>query len=117
MLSHDHSIALIKEYAGGEIWIKHCFAVANSALILGSILKNYRPLDLEFLWSSALLHDIGRYVTHDPIQHGVEGYKLLTQLGYNNEAYVCASHILFGLDATEAKHVGLLCGVRPIRFI
>jgi len=39
--------------------------------------------------------------------HGVEGYKLLTQLGYVNEAFLCASHILYGLSSSEAEQYGL----------
>ena len=64
-------------------------------------------IDLHYLWSVALLHDIGRYVTHDPIMHGVEGYNLLMKLGHAREAFVCASHILCGLEASEAVQFGL----------
>ena len=39
--------------------------------------------------------------------HGVEGYNLLTRLGHEQEAQVCASHILFGLEAAEAVQFGL----------
>jgi hypothetical protein len=46
-------------------------------------------------------------MTHDPLLHGVEGYKLLSILGHEKEAYICASHILFGLSASEAIHIGL----------
>ncbi|MEA3286045.1 MAG: HDIG domain-containing protein [Candidatus Marinimicrobia bacterium] len=107
MLSQQQSSALLEEYAKGAIWSKHCFAVAQAALRVGSVLNEFRSIDLEFLWSAALLHDIGRYRTHDPIKHGVEGYHLLTKLGHHQEAFVCASHILFGLDAAEAELAGL----------
>ena len=39
--------------------------------------------------------------------HGVEGYNLLMKLGHNREASVCVSHILFGLEASEALQFGL----------
>jgi len=39
--------------------------------------------------------------------HGVEGYNLLFKLGHEEEAFVCASHILFGLEASEAVQFGL----------
>jgi hypothetical protein len=39
--------------------------------------------------------------------HGVEGHHLLMKLGHNREAFVCVSHILFGLDASEAPQFGL----------
>jgi predicted hydrolase (HD superfamily) len=86
MPSRQESINLLDEYGQGAAWTRHC---------------------LPFLWSAALLHDIGRHVTHDPILHGVEGYKLLSKLAHEKEAHVCASHILYGLSAAEAVHVGL----------
>ena len=53
------------------------------------------------------MHDIGRHVTHDPVLHGVEGYKFLLARGHHKEARICASHILFGLKAEEALEFGL----------
>lgn len=98
---------LLAEYGREADWTKHCFAVADAAARVGEIVAQNRSIDCSFLWSAALLHDIGRYRTHDPLLHGAEGYKLLSMLNYEKEAYVCASHILFGLNAAEAKHLGL----------
>ncbi len=107
MLTRQESIDLLSEYGRGEGWIKHCFAVAEATARVGHILAKKRSVDGSFLWSAALLHDIGRYRTHDPLLHGVEGYKLLSMLGHEKEAFVCASHILFGLNAAEAMQTGL----------
>ncbi len=107
MLSRKDSIGLLTKYGKGAAWTKHCFAVAGSASQLGYALESRFAIDHDFLWSASLLHDIGRCITHDPIMHGVEGYYLLEKLGYEKEAYVCASHILFGLDAAEAVQFGL----------
>jgi len=107
MLSGQESMRLLAEYGQKAGWNKHCFAVANAAAKVGHVLAKARLIDSSFLWSAALLHDIGRYVTHDPLLHGVEGYKLLSMLGHEQEAYVCASHILFGLSAAEATQLGL----------
>ena len=107
MLSRDQSIGLLSEYGRGAAWVKHCLAVAGSASRLGYVLESRYPIDQHYLWSAALLHDIGRCVTHDPVMHGVEGYNLLLKLGHEEEAFVCASHILFGLEASEAVQFGL----------
>ncbi len=107
MLSRNDAIGLLVEYGKGAAWTKHCVAVADLSEKVGALLSNHRMIDLQFLWSSALLHDLGRCVTHDPIMHGVEGYRLLTRLGHHEAAFVCASHILFGLDAAEAARFGL----------
>ena len=106
-LLRDEAMDLMVEYGRGASWNKHCFAVADAAARVGAALRGRLAIDLDFLWSAALLHDIGRYVTHDPIRHGVEGYDLLTSLGHEREARVCASHILFGLEASEAARFGL----------
>ncbi|MFH0996121.1 MAG: HDIG domain-containing metalloprotein [Pseudomonadota bacterium] len=106
-LSRDQALNLMAEYGRGATWTKHCFAVADAAASVGSALRGDYTVDHDFLWSAALLHDIGRCITHDPIGHGVAGYDLLTRLGYEPEAYVCASHILFGLEACEAARFGL----------
>jgi uncharacterized protein len=107
MLSRDESIGLLVEYGKRAAWVKHCLAVADSATKLGRFIESQYAIDRDYLWSAALLHDIGRYVTHDPIMHGVEGYNLLSKLGHEEEAFVCASHILFGLEASEAVQFGL----------
>lgn len=107
MLPRDEATALLAEYGGSATWTRHCLAVAESAAAVGLALQPHRSVNLDSLWSTALLHDIGRYRSHDPIAHGVEGYTLLTQLGHHGAAFVCASHVLFGLDASEAVDVGL----------
>lgn len=107
MLSRQHAIDILTASAQGAQWTKHCFAVANAAAAVGACLTPQRAVDASFLWSAALLHDIGRHVTHDPVLHGVEGYKFLSALGHPEEARVCASHILFGLEANEAARFGL----------
>jgi uncharacterized protein len=107
MLSRDESIGLLAEHGKGAAWVKHCLAVADTASRLGRIMESRHAIDRQYLWSAALLHDIGRCVTHDPIMHGVEGYHLLMTLGHKREASVCISHILFGLEASEAVLYGL----------
>ena len=107
MLTRQESMRLLAEYGGEAGWTRHCIAVAEAAARVGDVIAKNRPIDCSFLWSAALLHDIGRYKTHDPLLHGAEGYKLLSMLNYEKEAYVCASHILFGLNAAEASQLGL----------
>ena len=107
MLSYENALKILDRYGNGAAWTQHCLAVADSATIISETLKEKVNLDIEFLRSAALLHDIGRYVTHDPILHGVEGYKLLTEMGYHKEAFVCASHILYGINSREAVRYGL----------
>jgi len=107
MLTRKESMRILAQYGREAGWTMHCFAVAEAAVRVGNVIAKNRPIDCTFLWSTALLHDIGRYITHDPLLHGVEGYNLLSMLSYEKEAYVCAAHILFGLNAAEASQLGL----------
>lgn len=107
MVPRSEALTLLADYGKGAAWTKHCYAVAESAAKLGHLLEIHHQINQPFLWSAALLHDIGRSVTHDPIMHGVEGYHLLMALAHPEEAFVCASHILFGLSAAEATGFGL----------
>lgn len=106
-LTCKESLRLLAEFGREASWTVHCFAVAEAAVRIGDVVARNRPIDCSFLWSTALLHDIGRCITHDPLLHGVEGYNLLSMLKYEKEAYVCAAHILFGLNASEASQLGL----------
>ena len=112
-LSYEDASRLIHEYGKGAIWMKHCIAVSRLGARFGEIFSERYDIDLNFLKTAALLHDIGRYKTHDPIMHGVEGYRLLSDCGHHREAFVCASHVLFGLGRAEAVRYGL----PPVDFI
>jgi uncharacterized protein len=105
-LSYDEALQLIHHYGNGSVWIGHCIAVSRLAARYADIFAAKYALDKDFVRTAALLHDIGRYKTHDPILHGLEGYRLLTGLGHHREAFVCASHILCGLEKDEAVQYG-----------
>ncbi len=107
MLTSAEAAHLLAEHGRGAPWTQHCYAVAQAARHVGQALQRVRPVDLDHLWALALLHDIGRAVTHDPVLHGVAGFRLLSGLGHRDGAYVCASHVLFGLRAYEAARFGL----------
>jgi putative nucleotidyltransferase with HDIG domain len=107
MLSRGDARQILSEYGGKAMWVNHCIAVASLADYLAPIIRKHHDIDADFLWSAALLHDIGRHVTHDPVGHGAAGYNLLMELDHPEEAYVCASHVLFGLTADEAAQFGL----------
>jgi len=107
MLSYDDALKLLYSYGKDAAWIRHCLAVSRVAARLGEIMSPKCTFDKEFLRVGALLHDIGRYKTHDPVLHGVEGYRLLTGLGHHREAFICASHVLCGMPGREAVLYGL----------
>ncbi|MCX6694840.1 MAG: HD domain-containing protein [Candidatus Altiarchaeota archaeon] len=62
------------------------------------------PVDVEFVETAALLHDIGRCRTHG-ILHGIEGAKILKD--YPDYARVCERHVGAGITKEEAVELGL----------
>lgn len=106
-ISYAEAFSQINRYGNGAPWIRHCTAVSRFATYLSNIFAAKYAINIEFIRSASLLHDIGRYKTHDPILHGIEGYRLLNGLGYLSEAFVCASHVLYGLTSAEALTYGL----------
>jgi len=107
MLSYKEAHSLLRCYGRDTAWIRHCLAVSRVAERLSKAISLNCSHDAEFLRVGALLHDIGRYKTHDPVMHGVEGYHLLMGLGYEREAFVCASHVFCGMPQAEAVRYGL----------
>ena len=104
---YAEAVNLMSRCGNGAPWIKHCTAVSRFATYLSNIFAARYAINIEFIRTASLLHDIGRYKTHDPILHGVEGYRLLSGLGYLSEAFVCASHVFYGLTSDEALTYGL----------
>lgn len=107
MLTIQTANKILTHYADSAPWGNHCRAVAKLAGALAEALSAKTRIDVHYVRRGALLHDIGRYKTHHPVQHGIEGYLLLNRLALPREAFICASHILFGLDAESAVKAGL----------
>ncbi len=81
--------------------INHQIAVMKKAVSLAYNITKVE-VNIETVRIGALVHDIGRYKTHD-MSHGVEGGKLLRKLGFSeNIARIAETHSLAGLTAEEA---------------
>jgi uncharacterized protein len=106
-LTYSRALELLHQYGAGRQWASHCTAVSEVAHFCGKVFIQKREIDIEFMRTAGLLHDIGRYETHDPVLHGIAGYNLMKDLGYPREAFVCASHILYGLARSDAIKYGL----------
>ena len=81
--------------------------VERAALSIGrKIQARGHKIDLRLVSLGALLHDIGRARTHG-ITHGVEGGKILREMGLGDFVGFAESHIGAGIPANEAKEIGL----------
>jgi uncharacterized protein len=104
-LSKPEAITLLDKEGCSPNLKKHVLAVSAYAVEIASKIKaNGYDVDLDFIETAALLHDIGRCKTNG-IMHGIEGCRILSD--YPDYARVCECHIGAGIDSTEAAALGL----------
>jgi len=103
--------ALHKKHSGGDYKREyaHCKAVARLAVKFG---RKISGVDLKFIETASLIHDIGRYScpvgTTMGIRHGLVGGIILRMEGVDN-AYirVCEKHVGAGISKAEVIRQGL----------
>ncbi|MBD3255289.1 MAG: HDIG domain-containing protein [Candidatus Lokiarchaeota archaeon] len=101
-----YCIQLLKELKVPYSVRRHSIRVAQKALEIAKKI-NSADIDQNLVLAGALLHDIGRAKTHG-FRHALWGGKILRKLGFCEElARICETHILGGLDKSDAKEVGL----------
>lgn len=102
--------------------IIHSKAVADKALYLGR--KSGMELDLDFVYSAAMLHDIGIFRCDAQgihctgklpyIAHGIEGSRLLDAQGLHRHALVCERHTGAGISLEQIIDNKLPLPPRPM---
>lgn len=109
-LTIERARELVAEFSvPGARWPAHSEKVAEvAALIARTIRARGVEVDVGFVESSALVHDLGRSVTQHPSLHGVEGFKILINKGYSTEARTCLLHVLKGRTLQESIAEGQL---------
>ncbi len=88
---------------------RHCMKVAEIALrIAERIKRNGHNIDLEAVKKGALLHDLGRAVTHEPFRHFIISGELLRKEGFDEKIVrIAERHFSAGVTEEEAKKLGL----------
>jgi len=111
-MDEKEGIVLLHKYAPDEksfeINLKHSKAVQKLALkIADEILHTGFYVDVDFIKSAALLHDIGRFKcppkSKNSIAHGIEGAEILLKEKLPAEALVAARHIGAGISKKDIK--------------
>lgn len=105
LLSREQAIQQLKTNNVQQDVIEHCLTVSSFAKEIAEKIKsNGHMIDVEFVETAAILHDIGRSKTHG-IGHGVEGAAIMKE--HPRYARVCERHIGAGITKEEAKKLGL----------
>lgn len=87
--------------------VKHSLLVAEIAREIASHMNPRVKLDHDLIEVGALLHDIGRSVTHD-VKHGVIGAEILEKMRYPERLVrLVRNHVGAGIPREEAVPLGL----------
>ena len=87
-------IALLKKHGNPEHIIAHSIATEKVCMHLGRKLKEQGiKINLQLLSRAALLHDIAKFKTlHKDVKHGIEGERILNELGFREIARITKNH-------------------------
>ena len=94
-------------------WIAHSFRVSQAAEIISAHLPG---LDRQTAGTLGLLHDIGRRAGVTDIRHCIDGYTYLHDLGFEDAARICISHMFIIQEIQTANGIWD-CSEAEIRFI
>ena len=107
MITRQEALDAVRRAGCSEQVVEHLLAVERTALsIAKKVQARGHKIDLKRVRLGSLLHDIGRAKTHG-IAHGVEGGKILKEMGLDDFVAFAERHIGAGLPAAEAKELGL----------
>ena len=105
--SRERALKLLIENGCSINVVNHCQAVARLALETAEILnKKGLKVDLELVEIGALLHDIGRSMTHT-VDHAIKGAEIAKKSGLPKQVVsIIKRHVGGGIMANEAKALG-----------
>ena len=111
-ISEKEAVKLLKKYANNEKnfngVLAHSKAVQKVALDIG---KKVKDIDLDFIKSASLLHDIGRFQSglggKDVVKHGIFGAEILRKEGLLDHALVAERHLGAGISKEDILEQGL----------
>src|SRR3989338_3698703 len=105
MISEKEAIALLKKYSKSkkdfDAVLMHSKAVQKVALRIAKKIKN---IDIEFIKTASLLHDIGRFECpprKDSYKHGIVGAEILRKENLKKHALVAERHLGAGISKND----------------
>ena len=105
--SRKKAIVLLRKTGCSKEVIKHCKAVAEITLSITKKVQNKGiQVDSNLVEVGALLHDIGRSITHS-VDHAVIGAKIAKEAGLPESVIsIIKRHVGGGITRNEAKKLG-----------
>lgn len=105
--SRAEALATLRKVGCSNDVVKHSVLVTEIAREIASSFNPKVKVDLHLVEVGALLHDIGRSVTHG-VRHGSVGGQILEKLGYPDSLVgLVRNHVGAGIPQEEAIALGL----------
>ena len=88
---------------------RHCIKVAEIAKRIAERIRSRGvEVDVDAVVKGALLHDLGRAITHAPFEHFIISGELLRKEGFDEKIVrIAERHFSAGVDEEDAKRLGL----------
>ena len=108
-ITEKEAVELLRKYSTNDESfnrvLSHSKAVQNLALEIAKEVKKNHDVDICFVKTASLLHDIGRFKCYkkNSIRHGVEGGKILSKEGLAKYARIAETHIGVGITKKDIK--------------
>ncbi len=102
MISREEALDFLKSLNCPENVIEHSICVSKEAVLIAeTIQKNGIDVDVKLVEIGALLHDVGRSVSHG-MDHAVIGSRLIEDAGFDPRLVnIVKKHIGAGLDSED----------------
>ena len=112
-ITEKGAIELLRKYSNNKksfnAVLNHSRAVQKLALEIANEVKKNHDVDIDFVKTASLLHDIGRFKCYkeNSIRHGVEGGEILRNEGLKKYARIAETHIGIGITKQDIEKQGL----------
>ena len=105
-------LLIVAECMNKGAWVDHSYHVAR----LAEKIADRAGMDSEKAYIYGLLHDIGRRNGNMQARHAIEGYKYLTNIGFDEGARICLTHT-FQYQDVEAIYDTWDCNSEEKQFV
>jgi len=108
-LTEKEAVELLRKYSNNKesfnAVLNHSKSVQKIALEIARYIKKNHDVDIDFVKTASLLHDIGRFKCYkeNSIRHGVEGGEILSKEGLTRYARIAETHIGVGITKKDIK--------------
>ena len=111
-MDEKKALSLLEKYGSDSMSyryvVAHCIAVQKLSMEWAAkIKKNGYDVDIDFVNTASLLHDIGRFSygagSQNMIKHGIQGGKILRKEGYPRHAELVERHVGAGITKADVR--------------